>query len=148
MLCFTARRTVALQAGYHSDHSCAAGSTTEPPGPSPPPPPPMALRGEEWWAAWLASRRQQAAAPAAAGDEVLIVGGGIMGASVAYFLAQLGVRSTLLEAEAVACGASALQRIAVVTDGLDGPTDIEFDPNREVCINTLLDPLIPRRILL
>ena len=37
-------------------------------------------------------------------SEVVICGGGVIGAAIAYYLGKRGVRVTIIEADAVACG--------------------------------------------
>ncbi len=47
--------------------------------------------------------------------DVAIVGGGVIGCSIAYYLAKLGIESTVFEKGRLACGASG------ATGGLVGP---------------------------
>ena len=51
---------------------------------------------------------------------VLICGGGAIGASIAYFLARRGVRSTVIERAGVACAASGKSGGFLALDWCDG----------------------------
>src|SRR5690349_7589349 len=68
---------------------------------------------------------------------VLICGGGAIGASIAYFLARRGVRSTVIERSAVACAASGKSGGFLALDWCDG-TPLEALARRSFALHTRL----------
>src|SRR5262249_33672174 len=67
----------------------------------------------------------------------LICGGGVIGASVAYFLARHGVRSTVIERSAVACAASGKSGGFLALDWCDG-TPLETLARRSFALHAQL----------
>ena len=53
--------------------------------------------------------------------DVAIIGGGIMGASIAYHLAKLGVKSTIFERESIGCEASGVATGMISAMSIDSP---------------------------
>ncbi len=68
---------------------------------------------------------------------VLICGGGAIGASIAYFLARRGVRSTVIERSAVACAASGKSGGFLALDWCDG-TPLEALARRSFALHAQL----------
>jgi len=68
---------------------------------------------------------------------VLICGGGVIGTSVAYFLARRGVRSTVIEHSAVACAASGKSGGFLALDWCDG-TPLETLARRSFALHAQL----------
>lgn len=68
---------------------------------------------------------------------VLICGGGVIGASIAYFLARRGVRSTVIERSAVACAASGKSGGFLALDWCDG-TPLEALARRSFALHAQL----------
>ncbi len=56
-----------------------------------------------------------------ASTEVAIIGGGIMGGSIAYHLAKLGVKSTIFERESIGCEASGVATGMISAMSIDTP---------------------------
>src|ERR1700751_1022468 len=74
---------------------------------------------------------------AGADMHVLICGGGAIGASIAYFLARRGVRSTVIERTGVACAASGKSGGFLALDWCDG-TPLETLARRSVALHAQL----------
>ena len=53
--------------------------------------------------------------------DVIIVGGGIMGGSVAYHLAKLGIKPVILERESIGCEASGVASGMISVMSIDSP---------------------------
>ena len=53
--------------------------------------------------------------------DVAIIGGGIMGGSIAYHLAKLGVKSTIFERESIGCEASGVATGMISAMSIDTP---------------------------
>ena len=53
--------------------------------------------------------------------DVAIIGGGIMGGSIAYHLAKLGVKSTIFERESIGCEASGVATGMISAMSIDSP---------------------------
>jgi glycine/D-amino acid oxidase-like deaminating enzyme len=68
---------------------------------------------------------------------VLICGGGVIGASIAYFLARRGIRSTVIERTAVACAASGKSGGFLALDWCDG-TPLEALARRSFALHAQL----------
>jgi glycine/D-amino acid oxidase-like deaminating enzyme len=68
---------------------------------------------------------------------VLICGGGVIGASIAYFLARRGVRSTVIERTGIACAASGKSGGFLALDWCDG-TPLEALARRSFAIHAEL----------
>src|SRR5215472_17957668 len=68
---------------------------------------------------------------------VLICGAGVIGATVAYFLARRGVRSTVIERSGVACAASGKSGGFLARDWCDG-TPLEALARRSFGLHTRL----------
>src|SRR5262249_26097635 len=68
---------------------------------------------------------------------VLICGGGVIGASIAYFLARRGVRSTVIERAGIACAASGKSGGFLALDWCDG-TPLEALARRSFALHAEL----------
>src|SRR5438105_12181097 len=72
---------------------------------------------------------------------VLICGGGAIGASIAYFLARRGVRSTVIERTGIACAASGKSGGFLALDWCDG-SPLEPLARRSFALHATLPEMI------